>query len=119
LQKTINEMADCRVTLARVSFAPLTSFAGFPSQVFSSQVFISCVPVARVRPEEAAREVTRRDRIEKRAAEIDRASAGLPVGVQLVGRAWHEHEVLAAMAAVEQYAGGFPDFPRTPVTRLG
>ena len=72
------------------------------------------VPVTRVRPDETARERPR-DRLEKRAAEVDRQSAGLPVGVQVVGRPWEEDVVLAAMIAIEEVAARAPDFPHTPV----
>lgn len=72
------------------------------------------VPVARVQTDETRRE-PRGDRFVRRAVEIDRESEGLPVGVQVVGRAWREAEVLAAMMAIEDHAALHPDFPRTPV----
>lgn len=46
------------------------------------------VPVTRVRPEEEDRRATvksRRDRVVRAAAETDRGSRGLPVGVQVIG----------------------------------
>jgi fatty acid amide hydrolase len=69
-----------------------------------------------VRAAEAAREKPR-DSLDKRAAEVDRQSAGLPVGVQVVGRPWAEDVVLAAMIAVEDVASQTADFPRTPALR--
>lgn len=72
------------------------------------------VPVTRVRAEECERPHGG-DRLDKRAAEVDRRSAGLPVGVQVVGRAWREHHVLAAMREIERDAQGRPDALRTPV----
>ncbi|MCB9599034.1 MAG: amidase [Sandaracinus sp.] len=72
------------------------------------------VPVTRVRPDETQRTATR-DRIDKRAAEIEAASAGLPVGVQLVGRPWREAELLAAMRLLQEKAGAREDYPATPV----
>jgi fatty acid amide hydrolase len=52
-----------------------------------------------------------------RAAE--EGSCGLPVGVQLIGRPWQEHVVLAAMQAIERAAQAEPDYPRTPVAVSG
>jgi fatty acid amide hydrolase len=72
------------------------------------------VPVTRVRAGETAR-ARPQDRLEKQAAEVDRQSAGLPVGVQIVGRPWEEDVVLAAMIAVEDGASRAADFPRAPV----
>lgn len=72
------------------------------------------VPWTRVRPDETQRTATR-DRLDKRAAQIEAASAGLPVGVQLVGRPWREAELLAAMRLVHERAGKREDFPVTPV----
>jgi Asp-tRNA(Asn)/Glu-tRNA(Gln) amidotransferase A subunit family amidase len=67
-----------------------------------------------VRPDETQRTATR-DRLDKRAAQIEAASAGLPVGVQLVGRPWREAELLAAMRFVHERAGKREDFPATPI----
>jgi fatty acid amide hydrolase len=86
------------------SWSMLWNLCQFPAGV---------VPVTRVRPAEAARPHVA-DRTEKRAAEVDRQSAGLPVGVQIVGRPWDEHVVLAAMMAVEDVVAAAPEFPRTP-----
>jgi len=72
------------------------------------------VPVTRVRAGEAARDKPQ-DRIEKQAAQVDKQSAGLPVGVQIVGRPWEEDVVLAAMIAVEDGVSKAGDFPRAPV----
>jgi fatty acid amide hydrolase len=78
-----------------------------------TQLPAGVVPVTRVRADEAGREASR-DQLERRAAEVDAVSAGLPVGVQVVGRAWEEHVVLAAMQAIEVDARNQPDFPLTP-----
>jgi fatty acid amide hydrolase len=40
---------------------------------------------------------------------------GLPVGVQVVGRPWQDHVVLAAMKAIEQEVVRDEDFPVAPV----
>ncbi|MGC1373460.1 MAG: amidase family protein, partial [Candidatus Sulfotelmatobacter sp.] len=36
---------------------------------------------------------------------VGRSSEGLPIGVQIVGRPWHEEEVLSVAAALEQQCG--------------
>jgi fatty acid amide hydrolase len=71
------------------------------------------VPVTRVRSNEARRDRPR-DRLEKRAAEVDRQSAGLPVGVQVVGRPWAEPLVLAVMQALEDALQRESDRPVVP-----
>jgi fatty acid amide hydrolase len=74
------------------------------------------VPVTRVRPEETTRP-GKGDRLDRRARLIEAASEGLPVGVQIVGRPFDEHLVLAAMSAIEEIAReneGYPRVPRRP-----
>ena len=39
------------------------------------------------------------------------AAAGLPIGVQVVGRHWKEDVVLAVMAALENHFAGRTDYP--------
>ena len=90
------------------------------------------VPVTRVRPDEAGRRVghrsfgiaggiagawgkLREDALTRRAAAIDDGSAGLPVGVQVVGRPWRDDLVLAAMQAIESEVSRDEGFPETPV----
>jgi fatty acid amide hydrolase len=75
------------------------------------------VPVTTVRGDELVREVKgRKDRLEKRAAAIESASRGLPVGVQVIAKPYQEHVALAVMAAIEAEAKRHPDFPKTPVS---
>ncbi|WP_437289739.1 amidase [Sorangium sp. So ce406] len=89
--------------------------AGSPAMLWNLAQFpAGVVPVTRVRAEEARR-VRPRDRLEKRAAEVDAKSEGLPVGVQVVGFPYSEHVVLAAMIAIEDELAGEPDRPTTPV----
>jgi len=76
------------------------------------------VPVSRVRSGETTRAADR-DRLIVQAAHVDGASAGLPVGVQVVGRPWRDHVVLALMAAIEADVSGDADYPRTPVEEIG
>jgi fatty acid amide hydrolase len=78
-----------------------------------TQLPAGVVPVTRVRASETDRERPR-DRLEKQAAEVDRQSAGLPVGVQVVGRPWAEAVVLAVMTAIEDELTGEYDQPLTP-----
>ncbi len=71
------------------------------------------VPVTRVRTNETERSELR-DRLDRTARSIEQGSAGLPVGVQVVGRPHCEHHVLAAMLAIEARARTGQDFPETP-----
>ena len=80
----------------------------------ATQMPAGVVPVTRVRPNETGREATR-DLLDKHAAEVDAASEGLPIGVQIVGRAWRDHVVLAAMQAIESDVALDYGFPATPV----
>lgn len=59
------------------------------------------LPWTSVRAGEESDRAPSRDRAFTLARECESGSAGLPVGVQVVGRPWHEHEVLAVMAALE------------------
>ena len=74
------------------------------------------VPVTSVRSTESLRQGGQ-DRFDKAAAEIDKGSAGLPVGVQVVARPYQEGLVIKLMQAVEdraQHADGFPTLPQLP-----
>ncbi len=74
------------------------------------------VPVTRVRAAEAGGPVrTSGDRIERKLDAIDAASAGLPVGVQIVARPFDDELALAVMRAVETRARAAGEAPRTPV----
>lgn len=91
------------------------SVAGSPSMLWNLVQFpAGVVPVSRVRGGEASRDKPR-DRLEKNAAKVDAKSAGLPVGVQVVGRPWEEDVVLAAMIAIEDVVSAGREFPRTPI----
>jgi fatty acid amide hydrolase len=85
------------------------------SMLFNAfQLPAGVVPLTRVRAGEARRDAGR-DLLQRRAARVDAASAGLPVGVQVVGRPWRDHEVLAAMAAIEAGVSHDEGYPATPV----
>ena len=73
------------------------------------------VPITRVRVDETRRE-SPQDRVEKRAAEIESQSVGLPVSIQVVGQPWEEPEVLAMMRLLEGLARKRDGYPRVPVT---
>ena len=75
-------------------------------------------PWSRVRPEETERPAPR-DRLERKAARIEAASAGLPVGVQVVAPPWREDVVLTVLEALEQAGVEREDFPRTPIDPQG
>jgi fatty acid amide hydrolase len=91
------------------------TMAGTPAMLWNAvQLPAGVVPVTRVTSAETVRE-NPKDRLEKRAAEVDAKSDGLPVGVQVVGRPWEEDRVLAGMIAIEDVVSRAPGFPRTPV----
>ena len=100
--------ASSGFTLA-ASYAIVFNVTQFPAGV---------VPVTRVRADEATRARTE-DRLAARAAAVDAASAGLPIGVQIAARPWQDHVSLALMAAIEQSVSDDPEFPRTPVEGVG
>jgi fatty acid amide hydrolase len=87
------------------AYACLYNLLGYPAGV---------VPVSRVRPDEEVGRSATRDVVEKVALQVERGSAGLPVGVQVVARPWREHVALAAMAAIEQGARMRPGYPARP-----
>ena len=90
--------------------------AGSASMLFNVLQFPGgVVPVTRVRPDETKR-ASPRGRLERHAAKVDEASAGLPIGVQLVARPWQDEEVLAAMRVVERAVSHDDSFPKTPVS---
>lgn len=63
------------------------------------------VPVTNVRKDEQNGRPVSRDRVLQAAAAVDAGSAGLPVGVQVLGRPWREDVVLATLAAIESQVG--------------
>jgi fatty acid amide hydrolase len=87
------------------SYALLSPVLGYPAGV---------VPLTRVRTDEEAGRRKSFDVVERTALATDRGSAGLPIGVQLMGRPWRDDVVLAAMRAIEQAARQRADFPVAP-----
>ena len=90
------------------SYAMLYNLLGLPAGV---------VPVTRVRDDEARPRRAGRDAAQRAAATVERDSAGLPVGVQVVARRWREDLVLAVMAALERAVSPNGDYPLHPPER--
>jgi fatty acid amide hydrolase len=89
--------------------------AGAYSSIFNVlQLPAGVLPFTTVRESETARPASA-SALDKMAAGIDLNSAGLPIGVQLIGRPWEEHLVLAAMIELEGRARASPEFPLTPI----
>lgn len=59
------------------------------------------VPWTSIRADEQLERAATRDVVAKTVAAAERGSMGLPIGVQVVGRAGRDHEVLAVMRALE------------------
>jgi fatty acid amide hydrolase len=74
------------------------------------------VAATRVQPGEESDRAQSRDPVDKTARRVEDNSAGLPVGVQVVGRHWREDVVLAVMAALEEDFRANGSYPATPVT---
>jgi fatty acid amide hydrolase len=83
----------------------LYNLLGYPAGV---------VPLTRVRKEEETVTSRSSDRMDRTAAETERDSAGLPVGVQIAARPWRDHVALTAMAAIEGMARDGKDYPVWP-----
>ncbi len=85
-----------------VSYSFVYNVLGAPAGVVS---------ITKVRPGEESDRRVGKDMAEITAAAVERGSAGLPVGVQVVARHWDDHLVLAVMAALEEHFRGTPDYP--------
>nr|MBA3827205.1 hypothetical protein [Ktedonobacterales bacterium] len=96
--------ASTQVSLA-ASYSMIYNLIGFPGGV---------VPVTRVRAGEESDRPTTRDSVEKMALVVERGSAGLPLGVQVVAPLWREDRVLALMAAIEAQVRNREDYPAAP-----
>jgi fatty acid amide hydrolase len=88
------------------SYCYLANVLGLPAGV---------VPVTRVQADDESDRAASRDVVDRTARATENGSAGLPVGVQVIGRPWREDVVLAVMGALEASFWQRPDFPRTPV----
>jgi fatty acid amide hydrolase len=73
------------------------------------------VPVSRVQADGESDRPNSRDPADRLAKRVEQNSAGLPVGVQVIGRPWREDLVLATMAAIERGASERGSPPVLPV----
>jgi fatty acid amide hydrolase len=92
--------------LAPASYATRYNVLGLPAGV---------VPVTSVREGEESDRSPSKDLNVATAIVTENGSAGLPVGVQVVGRYWREDVVLALMKVIEEDSRDSPDYPSRPV----
>lgn len=90
------------ITLPAGSYSLLPNFLDMPAGV---------VAATRVRENEESDRPASRDRCDQAAIKAERSSAGLPVGVQVIGLPWREDIVLALMAALESHFRSLGDYP--------
>lgn len=90
---------------AAASYALLYNLLGLPA---------GTVACTRVQSGEESDRLPSRDFAERAARSLEKGSAGLPVGVQVVGRPWQDHVVLAIMAVLEESFRREPDYPMFP-----
>jgi fatty acid amide hydrolase len=91
--------------VAAASYAWPFNIAGLPA---------GTVAATRVQPGEESDRQESRDAADKTARRVEEGSAGLPVGVQVVGRHWREDTVLAVMAALEEEFRAGSTYPSRP-----
>ncbi len=92
-----------------ISYAFTYNVLGAPAGVVST---------TRVRPGEESDRKVGKDIADITAQQVECGSAGLPVGVQVVARNWHDHVALAVMAALEAHfrtTEGYPFQRDVPV----
>lgn len=97
----INSNSSGVGTIASLESA-LFNLTGMPAGV---------VPVTRVKKEEESQRPNSKDIVECGAQLHERNSAGLPVGVQIIGRHWEEKQVLSIMALLEAAFKDKEDYP--------
>lgn len=85
-----------------VSYAAMYNTLGNPAGIVST---------TRVKPGEESDRPMSEDMADITAKKVEQGSAGLPVGVQVVGRHWREDIVLAVMAALENQFSRQPSYP--------
>ncbi|MFO8073043.1 MAG: amidase family protein [Polyangia bacterium] len=90
------------VETATALYAALFNLVGLPAGV---------VAAGRVGAEEESDRPASRDRVIRDAIAMERGSAGMPVGVQVVGRHWREDQVLAVMRYLEERFAAEEDYP--------
>ena len=87
------------------SYTLLYNLLGMPAGV---------VPATRVRADEESDRKSTHDAVIRTAVAVERGSADLPIGVQVVARHWREDIALRVMAALEEHFKIQPDFPAFP-----
>ena len=87
------------------SYARLFNVLGMPAGV---------VAASRVRAGEESDRPSSKDPVDQAAAQVEKGSAGLPVGVQVAARHWREDVVLAVMSALESHFSSQADYPARP-----
>jgi len=87
------------------SYARLYNVLGMPAGV---------VAASRVRTGEESDRPESKDPVERMAAQVEKGSAGLPVGVQVAAPWWREDVVLAVMGALENHFRAQNDYPSQP-----
>jgi fatty acid amide hydrolase len=88
-----------------ISYTMLYNFLGWPAGV---------VPVTRVRAGEESDRPPSGDIVERSAREVERGSAGLPVGVQVAARPMADELVLSVMMSLEGAMKTREDYPSRP-----
>jgi fatty acid amide hydrolase len=83
--------------LPAASYAYYANLLGLPAGV---------IPWTTIRAEETVEAATARDVAERRWEEALLGAEGLPVGVQIAARPWHDHVVLAVMRQLERAGRG-------------
>jgi fatty acid amide hydrolase len=84
-----------------MDYIKIANLTGMPAGVIS---------LTKVKPGEESVRPTK-DFFDKMAANIEKGSAGLPVGVQIIGQHWNEHVVLAVMKQLEKMVRFNDDYP--------
>jgi fatty acid amide hydrolase len=88
--------------LSAASTTLLPNVLGWPAGVVS---------LSRVRADEESNRPASRDKVEQQAQAVERGSAGLPVGVQVISSRFRDADVLAVMKALEQAFKEQADYP--------
>jgi fatty acid amide hydrolase len=88
-----------------MSYSALFNLLGMPAGV---------VAATRVRAVEESDREQSIDIIERAARKVEKDSAGLPVGVQVVARHWREDVALSIMRALEEHFKTEDDYPSNP-----
>jgi fatty acid amide hydrolase len=87
------------------SYSILFNILGMPAGV---------VAASRIQADEESDRQPGKDKSEQAALQIEKGSAGLPVGVQVAARPWRDDVVLAVMGALERHFSSQPDYPAHP-----